>query len=268
MANQYQTSQAGLSPGERLLIDELVRQGKFVIRSGDLGVKNPKLTLSRLARKGWLQRLRAGIYRVVPLGSDSGDPVPEDPKAIAMAVFAPCYVGGWTAAEHWGLTEQIFNVIVVLTASKQRRSDNQVAGVAIKTKYMPEQHFFGTTKIWSEGQVILLSDIHRTLVDILLDPTIGGGGRALVDMARSYTEKKEADPDILWKYAEQLDHGAVFKRLGFLAERIMHLPDEYITKVRKNCKSGIILLDPRGPKTGPILTDWGLRINIPHQDIV
>jgi predicted transcriptional regulator of viral defense system len=268
MANQYHTRQAGLSPAERLLIDSLVRQGKFVVQGKDLDVKNPKLTLSRLSKKGWLQRLKAGVYRIVPLGSDSGDPVPEDPKAIGMAVFAPCYIGGWTAAEHWGLTEQIFNVTIVMTARRQRTSDQQVAGLTFKTRYMQQRNFFGTTKIWSTDQAVLLSDLHRTLIDILHDPIIGGGGRALVDIARSYAEKKNADLDTLWQYAQQLDQGAVFKRLGFLADRVMHLPDDYLAKVRAKCKSGVILLDPRGPKTGPIITDWGLRVNIPLQDIV
>jgi hypothetical protein len=48
----------------------------------------------------------------------------------------------------------------------------------------------------------------------------------------------------------------------------MHLPDDYLARVRTKCKSGIILLDPHGPKTGPILTHWGLRANIPLQDIL
>lgn len=268
MVKQYHFGQAGLSPGERLLIDDLVRRGKFVVRNEDLQVKNPKLTLSRLSKKGWMQRLRAGVYRIVPLGSDSGDPVPEDPKAIAMTLFAPCYIGGWTAAEHWGLTEQIFNVTIVLTAKKQRTSDHLIAGLTFKTRHMSQQNFFGTKKIWSADQVILLSDVHRTLIDILNDPAIGGGGRALVDIGRSYSEKKEADPEILWQYAQQLDQGAVFKRLGFLAEKILHLGDDYLARVRVKCKSGVILLDPRGPKTGPILTNWGLRVNIPLQDIL
>ena len=33
----------------------------------------------------------------------------EDPLVIAEKLFSPCYVGGWSAAEYWGITEQIFN---------------------------------------------------------------------------------------------------------------------------------------------------------------
>src|SRR5580692_3090418 len=105
MAIRYNKQQAGLSLAERSIIDSMVREGKFIIQAEDIRVKNPSLVLSRLSKKGWLQRLRSGIYRIVPLGSDSTNPMPEDPKAIAMALFAPCYIGGWTAAEHWGLTE-------------------------------------------------------------------------------------------------------------------------------------------------------------------
>jgi hypothetical protein len=30
---------------------------------------------------------------------------------VAHKLFSPCYIGGWIAAHHWGLTEQIFNSI-------------------------------------------------------------------------------------------------------------------------------------------------------------
>lgn len=60
--------------------------------------------LSRWAAQGWLQRVRRGIYVPVPLESERADSAPEDSWVIAEAAFAPCYICGWSAAEHWGLT--------------------------------------------------------------------------------------------------------------------------------------------------------------------
>src|SRR5258708_25488291 len=99
----------GLSKGERLLIDSLISQGKQIVRSEDLRVllgpvsSNPNLILSRLAQKGWLQRLKGGIYRIMPLGAGMSA-MPEDSWLIATELFTPCYIGGSTAPQYWDLT--------------------------------------------------------------------------------------------------------------------------------------------------------------------
>ena len=77
------------------------------------------LTLSRLHKKGWLHRVRRGLYTIVPLHSNTGSPLPEDPLAIARGLFAPCYMSGWIAAEHWDLTEQVSNAVALLSYAKR-----------------------------------------------------------------------------------------------------------------------------------------------------
>lgn len=274
MQFQYNNQQTGLSDSERQLIDVMVRSGKLTISAQDLepafGHNRPtaNLILSRLCRKGWLQRLKAGIYRIVPLGSDSANPMVDDPWAIAMALFAPCYISGWTAAEHWDFTEQIFNSTVIFTGLKLRKKEHVVAGSTYRTKFIDEKKIFGTKKIWSSNKAVLIADMHRLIIDILDDPQIGGGGRHTIDIVKAYWQNKEADPELLWQYAQKLNHGAVFKRLGLVAEKIMHLPNSYLDKVRSKIKTGIINLDPHGSDVGSIITKWGIRINIPSGDIL
>jgi|GEM_PF-6032200 len=42
----------------------------------------------------------------------------DEPWAVAQKLFVPCYVGGWSAAEYWDFTEQIFNSTLVVLAKK------------------------------------------------------------------------------------------------------------------------------------------------------
>jgi predicted transcriptional regulator of viral defense system len=271
---KYNNKQLGLGEVERHIIDTMTRLGMTIIGADNLekefGYKRAKsnLILSRLCKKGWLQRLKAGVYRIVPLGSDSPDPMPDDAWSIAMKLFSPCYISGWTAAEHWDLTEQIFNTTVVLTGQKQKKKIYKVAGLTYRTKFIPAEKIFGIQKIWSGDKPVQISDLHRTIIDILDDPEIGGGGRHTIEVMKAYWKKKEADPDLLLQYAETLNHGAVFKRLGFVAEKIMHMPNPWLEKLHSRIKTGIINFDPNGPKTGPIVTKWGIRINIPMEDIL
>lgn len=274
MHSKYNAIQSGLSQSERHYIDTMARSGWVIIRAANLekelgySRKRSNLILSRLYKKGWLQRLRPGVYRLIPLGSDNTNPLPEDAWVIATDLFSPCYISGWTAAEHWDLTEQIFNSTVIFTASKQRKKNQVIAGLNYVTIHIPKKHIFGTKKIWSSNKLVLIADIHRTIIDILDNPEIGGGARHAVEIFKSYCENKNMDIEILLNYAEKLGHGAVFKRIGFLAEKILHLPNSMLDKFHAKIKTGIINFDPNGPKSGPITTRWGLRINIPLEDIL
>ena len=64
--------------------------------------------LSRWQRQGWLKRVGRGIYAPVPLDASTGEQVLEDPFVLVPALFAPGYIGGWTAAEHWDMSRPLF----------------------------------------------------------------------------------------------------------------------------------------------------------------
>ena len=264
---------AGLSQLERLFLDTMLGKGKEIINSEDLMIEmsfskqRSNLMLSILSRKGWLQRLKAGIYRIVPMGSASGNSITENSWPVAMELFSPGYIGGWSAAEQLDLTEQIFNTTFVFTATTQRKINHIIAGVHFRTKHIQERNIFGMNKIWNNNKPILISDIHRTLIDILDDPSVGGGGRAMIDIAKAYSQKKDAKPESLWSYSEKLNHGSVFKRLGFIGEKILKMPINMLESIHAKCKTGIILLDPQGPKTGKLYNRWGIRVNIPEDDL-
>ena len=86
--------------------------------------------LSAWASRGWLRRVRRGLYIAVPV--DARDPATwnEDPWYLADLVWDPCYIAGWSAANHWALTDQVFRSTVVATAQRVRRVDQELAGAS------------------------------------------------------------------------------------------------------------------------------------------
>jgi predicted transcriptional regulator of viral defense system len=261
--------QNSLSQRERLIVNSFIADGKQIIRLADLmpflptNPSNPNAVISRLAKKGFLQRLKAGVYRFTLPRSTWTNPVPEDAWMIARELFSPCYIGGWTAAEHWQLIEWPLQKTVIITGKKQRATEHSIAGLSFRTRCIPGKKVFGTEKILSHNAEIEMSDVHRTLIDILVDPSIGGGGPAAIDIATSYAKKNEADPDILLNYAQRLDNRAVFRRLGVIAEYIFCVPESYLAEVQSRCKDGLVLWDPQRPKSGPVINRWGIRMNMP-----
>jgi predicted transcriptional regulator of viral defense system len=214
--------------------------------------------LSRWASQGWLARVRRGLYVPVPLEAQSPDVALEDAWLVAERLFAPGYIGGWSAAEHWGLTEQIFRTLMVFTTRKPRDRAPVLRGTNFQLRSVREQALFGLNPVW-RGQVrVNVSDPSRTLVDLLADPASGGGLRATVDVLRTYLDSKEfRNLKLLLEYAQRLGNGAVFKRLGYLLER--HAPSETdaIALCRARLSQGNAKLDPALPAK-KLATAWRL----------
>ena len=261
---------AGLSTQERKIISHFSALEKDTINADDLvefhsckRVSANKI-LSRLTQKGWLQRLKHGRYTVVPLSSTTASPVIENVYPIAMDLFRPVFISGWSAAEYWDLTEQIFNSISVATLSPQRESIQIIGNIKFRTRVLEKEQFFGTKTVWFGSKAVEIADPSRTLIDILDLPRFGGGGRHMIDIVKQYWLSDMRDPNLLLDYALRYNRGSVFKRLGFLAEKLnAPVSEKWLNTCQKHISKGISYLDPDGPKSGNIISKWNLRINIP-----
>ena len=175
--------------------------------------------LSRWSQQGWLRRVGPGAYAPVPLDSLGSEQVLDDPWVLVPALFEPAYVASRTAAEHWDLTEQIFRDIVVITAQPVRAKSQQHHGARFTLKHVTPDKLFGNKTVWRGRSRIAISDVHRTIIDMLDDPKLGGGIQHVADCLATYLAGKPRNDEKLISYADRLGNGAVFKRLGFLAER-------------------------------------------------
>lgn len=176
--------------------------------------------LADWSKQGWLKRVRRGLYAPVPLDLSVDQFVMEDIWPLVPRLFDPGYIGGWTAAEHWDLTEQIFRSICVFTTRPTRKKRHVVLGVPFVVKRVPENALFGTRSVW-RGQVkIAVSDPARTIIDMLSDPAVGGGIAHVNDCLRLYLISEGMRTETLLEYGDRLGNGAVFKRLGFLVSSL------------------------------------------------
>jgi len=214
--------------------------------------------LSRWAWQGWLRRVGPGIYVPVPLDSLASEHVIDDPWILVPALFGPAYVGGWSAAEYWGLTEQIFREIVVISAQNVRAKKKEVHGATFLLRHIPEKNIFGTKTVWRGQTEITVSDIHRTILDMFNDPSLGGGIQHAFDCFLEYLKHKKRDIPTLISYADRLGNGAIFKRMGFLAERSPN-GQGLVEHCRSRITKGNAKLDPA--LTCPnLITRWRLRV--------
>jgi predicted transcriptional regulator of viral defense system len=255
----------GLGKADRERLSAVLRATKGTITVPeaaeilDMPSSSAAKLLSRWAKKGWLSRVRRGLYVSVPLESRTADLPLEDSWIVADKIYKPCYIGGWTAAEYWDLTEQIFRTVVVMTTQRPRKRKVEFKGTEFLLRTVSEDAMFGLKSVW-RGQVkVNVSDPTRTILDMLSDPQLGGGLRSSIDMFRNYLASQKKDLPLLIKYAEELGNGAVFKRLGFLLEKNTEKEKDIIDLCSERLTSGNAKLDP-SLKSENLVTRWRLWV--------
>lgn len=259
---------AGISQRNRALLEELHRHasGAFDVAEAAriLGIDHSDASqlLVYLARRGWLSRVRRGLYVAVPLDARRSGEWIEDPWVVAERLFSPCYVGGWSACEHWDLTEQLFRTLLVITARRVRHRDLEMQGIPFHLTVRDRNALFGTLAVWRAQTQVEVSDPSRTVIDVLDDPRLGGGIRTVDDVVREYMRSELRDDDRLIAYGDRIGNHAVFKRLGYLLEHAGADAPQLIEACLARRSSGLAKLDPSAQGTGKILRRWRLRVNV------
>ena len=219
--------------------------------------------LARLEEAGWLLRVKRGTYFIRPLEAGPHDKgSAPDPWPIASALFDPCYIGGWTAAHHWGLTDQLFRSTFVVTSAHIRKRTHEILELEFQLASIHDRaRVTATPAVWRGTQRVRLSGIERTLADGLANPLWVGGFRHLVDILNSAVTIGSFDVDRLKTELIANKSGAAFKRLGYLVETLWPQRSDLLTLVGPHLTAGVVRLDPKLPKRGRLNKRWLLWVN-------
>lgn len=256
----------GISERGRGELSRILAGGRRTLTPVDaasaLGI-DPAAAARRLARwtsNGWLRRVRRGLYVPVPVDVADPDSWSEDPLVLADAVWAPCYFTGWTAANHWALTEQLFRTTVVRTTGRVRRGTQYLLGQEFLVGHVMDEHMtWGVATLWRGDRRLDIADPARVVIDSLDDPAICGGIRHVAEVLETYLMAYPAAD--LVEYGDRLGNRAVFKRLGYIVERAGLDVDNLAAMCAERVSAGISWLDPTGVDRGHRVSAWGLRIN-------
>lgn len=215
--------------------------------------------MSSLTNQGWAHRIKRGHYFLIPIEASDPAPIVEDPWFAAANLFSPCYISGWSAAEHWGFTEQIFRSVFVVTAKKIKKRAQSIGGIEFVLRTVMPELIFGTKIIWKGKVKAHVADPSKLIIDLLDSPESGGGIGHVIQIFKSYLKSEHQDIEKLLQYATKQSSGAIFKRLGLLLEKLAPTESSAIQRCKKALSSGYSMLDPK-LKSDKIITRWKLWI--------
>jgi len=251
-------------PASRSRLSRVLRASKDVVsvevvsKTLDVDRRRAAEILSRWQRQGWLQRVGPGLYAPVPLDLAESEQVVADPWVLVPALFGDSYIGGWTAAHHWELTEQLFKDTLVFTTRRIVKKCVAAQGVTFVPRHVSRASLFGLKTLWRGSTKVSISDAPRTLIDMLAAPEVGGGIDHAVDCVTAYLKTTDANRDTLIRYGERLANGAVFKRLGYLAENVFHDP-VLVDACRTRLTQGYARMDPT-LSSSRLVTRWKIWV--------
>ncbi len=207
--------------------------------------------LSRLEKKGFIERIEKGKYMIIPLGAEKGKYTLNE-FVIGSMLIQPYCIAYWSALHFYGLTEQIPGTVFIQTTARKKKQEIEVFGVKYRIVKIKKNKFFGLRKEWIEDSPIYITEKEKTIVDCLDHPQFCGG---VIEVAKAL-KNDNLDVIKLSEYAKKIGNSGVIRRLGYLSDSLGLFIDLPSIKTRN-----YLLLDPILPSKGKINSKWKLTIN-------
>lgn len=248
-------------------------ESEFLTQAGPLGIfsltdavrilgpaqgKHVRPFLDRLARKGWIGRIKPGLFAVIPLSSGPSRTPQIHEFLIAMELVKPAAIAFFSAMNFHALTEQLPQLVYVATNHRVARSARDSLGITYRIICLRPARFFGICKEWVNEHPFMITDLEKTIIDGLAMPQyVGGVGTVARALSTSWSR---LDEERLHNYAARFGTSAVVKRLGFLQEALELGKPEQLRR-STGLSTGYPRLDPTLPAEGTHNRAWGLLVN-------
>ena len=222
----------------------------------------------QLAKKGWLERLRPGLYQLVPAERGREGVGDTNPLVAGAVLVSPYFFSFGTACTHYGFTEQVFSDVYLVT--RARRKSELVRGKRYVFVPVAEERFFGFAEIKVLGAAVQMATVERALLDAIDSPRYAGGiGEVSRIVARA---SRQVEWGVLVNHLRRFGESALAQRLGYLLEiNRVEVPSRALDSLRKLVRPGSkIVLGSRAKwgLHGSLAREWNVIENVPRQVLV
>jgi predicted transcriptional regulator of viral defense system len=235
----------------------------FLSKEGTGNPNTRKALLTYYRKQGRILPVRRGLYAVVPFGS-SPDTSPVDLYLLASKITKDAVLGYHTALEFHGKAYSVYNRIHYL--STQRSLPVKFRSYEIRRVSVPQpliakgKEMFGVSRHKRSGGELRVSNLERTLVDVLDRPELAGSWE---EIWRSLESVEFFDIEQIVEYVLLLENATIAAKVGFFLEQHkepLMVDDVHLQPLRK--------LRPRQPhylmrgkrKGGRWVKEWNLMV--------
>lgn len=221
-----------------------------------------------LVKKGWLERLRPGLFQLVPADRGREGIADTNPLVAGAVLVSPYFYSFGTACTHHGLTEQVFSEVYLACQEDRRREiirDKRYVFVQV-----PERRFFGFEEIPVLGHAVQMATLERALLDAIDRPRYAGGIGEVSRIAARAGRRVSWEP--LLELTSQWGSSALIQRLGYFMD--LHgvdvadaARDALLELVRPRSKIQLGSRRKWGTR-GKLVRPWNVVENVPRDVLV
>ncbi len=226
-----------------------------------------RLFAHRLVKKGWLERLRPGLFQLVPADRGREGVADTNPLAAGAGLVSPYFYSFGTACTHRGLTEQVFSE-VYLACQVQRRAET-IRDKRYVFVHVPGSHFIGFEEINVLGHAVNMATTARAVLDAIDRPRYAGGIGEVSRIVARATNK--VSWEALLALARKWSSSALVQRLGYFVDlHQVDVPDHVrgtlldLVRPQSNIQLGS---RRKWGTTGKLVRPWNVVENVP-QDVL
>lgn len=250
------------------IIHEFSRKNVIIFSFGELQKAFPDTGrtslhkhLSALIEKKMLIRLSYGIYHIVPPDQEAQSFRPNWRLLAAnLSGDNNYYIAYASAMEMHALTPHPEPHKYICIGNQKRTASLTIADTTYKFIYQNAQHFFGYEERWINSHTtVRVSDLEKTLVDVMAKPKLGGGIKTAA--YAMYISRKRVNSDKLNFYFARYGSKLAIKRYLFLTEWFGMKLSNSQEKLLKKVGSSLSPLDPAEWPRGQGVRKFGLIIN-------
>jgi len=217
--------------------------------------------LTRWRRQGRIARVKPGVFLRLDK-ADQPQGVSPDYYALASRMAPDAVLGYHTALEVHGMAHSVFERFTFLTWTKTR--DTTFLGrrfVPVRPRAPLRLLDAGRAlveQLERRGVAIRVTNIDRTVVDVLDRPDLSGG---VEEVWRSLAGVPAVDPEALDRYVSLAGNRTLAAKLGFFLEtrrEELAVPDALLVRLRTRIPRAPVFMDRR--RKGRLVARWALIV--------
>lgn len=188
--------------------------------------------LSHLASEGYLDRIRRGLYAIVPLDARGSPPSP-NPYLVASKLAEPYLLSYHTALELHGVAHSSFNTLYVATPNRFKAFEHR--GATYKAvRASPEEIDHAATEMSIGDQPVQVASREWTAAHCLARLDLAGGLEEVLESLAGFAYLR---PERLLEACRVIGQKNLHNRAGFVLELYQddwHLDEDEFTSFEEN----------------------------------
>jgi len=230
-----------LSPTEQKIYSKLYQ--KRMIKTSDVvkilgNLHKSADYLTNLREKGYIQKIKKGVYAIVPPNMIGEKDYLPDKFLIASHLKDKYYISHHSALELHGIAESVFNMVYITLPDYASSFEHK----GIKYNFVSTKYFFGMEQMIYKSVTITLSDLEKTVLDCIRNIHFAGG---IEEMVKSISGVPSLNYNKILEYLKQFNEQILYHKTGFILESMidLSLPKKFFNELQKHIGEKVYYID-------------------------